>query len=145
MVQLSHPYVTTGQTIPLIVCTFVGKVRSLLFKTLSRFDIAILPRSKHLLISWPQSHCPLSVCIYVWGFPGGSDGKESACNVGDLGLIPGSGRSRGGGLSNPRQDSCLENPMDRGARWAAVHGDAELATAERPVLSRLSLSERVHA
>ena len=101
MVQLSHLYMTTGETITLIVCTFVSKVRSLLLKTLSRFDIAILPRSKHLLISWLQSHCPLSVCIYVWGFPGGSDGKESACNVGDLGLIPGSGRSPGGRLSNP--------------------------------------------
>ena len=55
-------------------------------------------------------------------FPGGSDGKESACNVGDLGLIPGSGRSPGGGNGNPLQYSCLENPMDRGAWWATVHG-----------------------
>ena len=44
------------------------------------------------------------------GFPGGSDGKESACNAGDLGLIPGSGRSPGGGHGNPLQYSCLENP-----------------------------------
>ena len=44
------------------------------------------------------------------GFPGGSDGKESACNAGDLGLIPESGRSPGGGNSNPLQYSCLENP-----------------------------------
>ena len=44
------------------------------------------------------------------GFPGGSDGKESACNAGDLGLIPGLGRSPGGGNSNPLQYSCLENP-----------------------------------
>ena len=51
MVQLSRPYVTTGKTIALTRQTFVGKVMSLLFKTLSRFDIAILPRSKHLLIS----------------------------------------------------------------------------------------------
>ena len=49
------------------------------------------------------------------GFPGGSDGKESACNVGDLGLIPGLGRSPGGGHGNSLQYSCLENPMDRGA------------------------------
>ena len=47
--------------------------------------------------------------------PGGSDGKESACSVGDLGLIPGLGRSPGGGHSNPLQYSCLENPKDRGA------------------------------
>ena len=44
------------------------------------------------------------------GFPGGSDGKESACNAGDLGLIPGLGRSPGGGHGKPLQYSCLENP-----------------------------------
>ena len=49
------------------------------------------------------------------GFLGGSVGKESACNAEDLGLIPGSGRSPGGGHGNPFQYSCLENPMDRGA------------------------------
>ena len=48
------------------------------------------------------------------GFPGGSDGKASACNAGNLGLIPGSGRSPGEGNGNPLQYSCLENPMDRG-------------------------------
>ena len=55
-VQLSHPYMTTGKTVAaLTVWTFVGKVMSLLFNMLSRFVIAILPRSKHLLISWLQS------------------------------------------------------------------------------------------
>ena len=49
------------------------------------------------------------------GFPGGSDGKASACNVGDLGLIPRSGTSPGGGNGNPLQYSCLENSMDEGA------------------------------
>ena len=48
-------------------------------------------------------------------FPGGSDGKASACNEGDPGLIPGSGRSPGEGNGNPLQHSCLENPMDGGA------------------------------
>ena len=53
--------------------------------------------------------------IYIYmGFPGGSDGKESACNAGDLGLIPRLGRSPGEGNGNPLQYSCLENPMDRG-------------------------------
>ena len=52
VVQLSHPYMTTGKTIALTIWTFVSKVMSLLFKTLSRFVIAILPRSKHLLILW---------------------------------------------------------------------------------------------
>ena len=56
------------------------------------------------------------------GFPGGSGGKESACNVGDLGSICGLGRSPGGAHGNPLHYSYLENPMDRGAWWAAVHG-----------------------
>ena len=55
MVQLSHPYMTTGKTIALTIQTFVGKVRSLLFNMLSRFVIAFLPMSKRLFISWPQS------------------------------------------------------------------------------------------
>ena len=52
------------------------------------------------------------------GFPGGSAGKESTCNVGDLGSIPGLGRYPGGGRGNPLEYSCLENPMDREAWWA---------------------------
>ena len=56
------------------------------------------------------------------GFPGGSEVKESACNVGDLGSIPRSGRSPGEGNGNPLQYSCLENPMNGGAWWATVHG-----------------------
>ena len=59
------------------------------------------------------------------GFPGGSDSKESACNAGDPGLIPGSGSYHGEGNGNPLQYSCLENSMDRGARWATVHGVAK--------------------
>ena len=55
MVQLSHPYMTTGKTIALTRRTFVDKVMSLLFNMLSRLVIAFLPRSKHLLISWLQS------------------------------------------------------------------------------------------
>ena len=56
------------------------------------------------------------------GFPGDSDNKESACNSGDQGSIPGLGRSPGEGKSNPFQYSCLENSMDLGAWWASVHG-----------------------
>ena len=56
------------------------------------------------------------------GFPGNSNGKESACNAGYLGLIPVSERSPGGGHGNPLQYSCLESPIDRGAWWVAVHG-----------------------
>ena len=65
------------------------------------------------------------------GFPGDSDGKESACNAGDPGLVPGLGRAPGEGNSNPLQYSCLENPIDRGAWQATVHGvRKELDTAE---------------
>ena len=55
-------------------------------------------------------------------FPGGSDGKASTYNARDLGSIPGSGRAPGEGNGNPLQYSCLENPMDRGAWQATVHG-----------------------
>ena len=61
-------------------------------------------------------------------FPGGSDGKEFACNAGDPGLISGSERSSGGGNGNSIQYSCLENPMDKGTCWATVHGIAKSQT-----------------
>ena len=54
--------------------------------------------------------------------PDGSDAKESACNVGDLGSVPGLGKSHGEGNGNPLQYSCLGNSMDRGDWWATVHG-----------------------
>ena len=56
----------------------------------------------------------------LWDFPGASDAKERAFSAGDPALIPGLGRSPGEGSGNPLQSSCLENPMDRGAWWAAV-------------------------
>ena len=56
------------------------------------------------------------------GFPSSSVGKESACNAGDVGLFPGLGRYPGEGNGNTLQHSCLENPMDRGAWQATVHG-----------------------
>ena len=65
------------------------------------------------------------------GFPGGSDGKESAGNAGDLGLIPGSGRSSGEGNGYPLQYSCLENSMDRGAWQATVHAVTKKQTRLR--------------
>ena len=64
----------------------------------------------------------------IMGFPRGSDGEESACNAGDPGLIPGSGRSSGGGNGNPLQYSCLENPVGKEAWWAAVHEVARSRT-----------------
>ena len=85
MIQLSHPYMTTRKTIALPIQTFISKVMSLLFNMLSRFVIAFLPRSKHLLISWLQSPSAVilepkkiksftfspSVCqevMHIWGF-----------------------------------------------------------------------------
>ena len=72
--------------------------------------------------------CLSTTDILICGFPGGSDDKESACPVGDLGSIAGSGRSPGGGHGNPLQYSCLENPTDRGAWQATVHGVAKSQT-----------------
>ena len=68
---------------------------------------------------WRRDRLQTSVFL---GFPGVTDGKESACNAGDPGSIPGLGRSPGGGHGNPLQYSCMENCMDRGAWWDTVHG-----------------------
>ena len=77
-----------------------------------------------------RGHVLIMMTTMYWGFPGGSNGEESACNVRDLGSIPGLGRSPGEGDGNPLQYSCLENPMDRGAWWATVHGVAKTDTTE---------------
>ena len=74
-----------------------------------------------------QNDSVIRVCVCVcvslcMGFPGGSDGKESVCNAGDTGSIPGWGISPGEGNGNPLQYVWMENPMDRGAWLAAVHG-----------------------
>ena len=90
--------------------------------------------TKKILVPQSQSSSPImqyTILQVLFGplhfnlVPGGSDGKASACNVGDLGWIPGLGRSPGEGNGNPLQYSCLENPMDRGAWWATVHGVAK--------------------
>ena len=80
---------------------------------------------------------------------GGSDGKEPACNAGDLGSVSGLGRLPGGRLGSPLQYSCLENPMDRGAWWATVHGVIQLSMhagviePNTPVLQMEKLRTRV--
>ena len=89
--------------------------------------IKLSPLHKHFLESW---------LFYRWiesclGFPGGSDGKESACSAEDPGPIPESGRSPGEGHDNPLPSSCLENPMDRGVGWATVYGVTKSRTRLR--------------
>ena len=66
--------------------------------------------------------------MFLRSFPGGSDGKASAYNMGDMGSIPGSGRSPREGNGDPLQYSYLENPMDREAWHAAIHGVAKVRT-----------------
>ena len=83
-----------------------------------------------------QGHAAPALCrayftqcsVFPGSLPGSSDGEESACNAGDPGLIPGSGRSPGEGSGSPLQYSCLENPMGRGASWATVRGIAKSRT-----------------
>ena len=80
---------------------------------------------------WHRAECYthfISVMRVGLHFPDSSSSKESTCNTEDEGLIPGSGRSPGGGNGNPLQYSWLENPMDRGAWWAIVHGVAKSQT-----------------
>ena len=81
---------------------------------------------KPRLLAWGKLSTSFLSFLEILGFPGGSDGKESACNAGDLSLIPGLGRSPGEGHGNPLQCSCLENPIDRGAWQATVHGVARV-------------------
>ena len=77
---------------------------------------------------FPPIYSPVQTSLWITG-------KESSCNAGDTGSIPGPGRSLGGGPGNTLQYSSLENPMDRGAWWAAVHG----VTESRAQLERLSV------
>ena len=82
------------------------------------------------LIWWCKlkSSPPVAEWLRLWGFCVGSAGKESTCNAGDLGSIPGLERSPGERHGSPLQNSCLENPMDRGAWWVTVHGVAKSQT-----------------
>ena len=82
-----------------------------------------------ILIPNVQSDC--AKIMHMRGFPGGSAVKNPPANAGDTGSIPGSGGSPGGGNGNPLQCSCLENPMDRGAWWATVHGAAKESDATK--------------
>ena len=108
-----------------------------------------------LVVRNKRPHCcgsglfPGQGSLSSWGFPSGSDGKDSACNAGDPGSIPGSGRSPGEGNSNPLQYSCLENSMDRGGWQASCKelqrvGHAWATNMDSPVVKHLSFHYRGH-
>ena len=88
--------------------------------------------SEHQLASLPFLTCkePFCACIIGEVFPGGSDGKASVYNAGDLGSIPGSGRSAGEENGNPLQYYCLENPMERSLVGYSPWGRKESDTTE---------------
>ena len=108
---------------------------------------------KHRSSSW-RSVIPVGQLLVLWeassfchscittgkiiGLPWRLSGEESACNAGDTGSIPESGRSPGGGNGSPLQCSCLENPMDRGARWSTGQGVANSLTGPRGWTTRNS-------
>ena len=95
--------------------------------------------------NWLMPESNLSITLFfkiqvILGFPGGSDGKETACNAGDPGSIAGLEKSPGVGNRNPFQNCCLENSMDKGAWQATVHGVAKSWTP----LSTHSTTQRYH-
>ena len=104
------------------------------------------------LFNYPLQESMLEVytdiCICGDLFARSSVGKESACNAGDLGSSPESERSPGEGNGNPRQYSCLEKPMNRGAWWATVNGVARvghnLATKPPPFMVIMSRSDKAN-
>ena len=107
----------------------------LIGETIEDYMLEILFSFKPLLFDLPYFSEKMNLFHLVFdipelGFPGSSDGKASAYDAGDLGSIPGSGRSPGEGNGNPLQYSCLENPMDRGA-WYAPRGCKESDRTEQ--------------
>ena len=110
---LTHP--AAGPGFPTLLITSRERTSGPAFVTHLHQDSVLLP-----------SNLPLGQNKY--GMTNDSDGKESTCNAGDTGSILGSRSSPGEGNGNPRQYSCLENSMDRGAVWATVHGVAKSQT-----------------
>ena len=129
MTKYTENLVTMGQKLRSLMISFTALLH---FTCLSLYSIS---KSRHFSIFkgnqdyQSNDKLPLGQMFFddlyevqVLGFPGGSDGKESNCNSGDLGSIPGSGRFPGEGNGYPLQYSCLENSKDRGTWWATVHG-----------------------
>ena len=98
--------------------TAVHKQKHFLKELCTYYHISKLLTSFSSVYNYKMS----STLIFTLGFPGDSDGKELACNVGDLGLLHGSGRAPGEENGNALQYSCLENSMDGGPWWVMVHG-----------------------
>ena len=89
-------------------------------------------------IDYSHHIAPWFTYFITRSLPCGSVGKESACNAGDPGSIPGSGRCPGEVIGSPLLDSCLENSVGRGARWSTVHGITESDVIERLTLAPLN-------
>ena len=123
-----RPGADCGSDHELLIAKFQLKLKKV-GKTIRpfRYDLNQVPDKYMVEVRNRFKGLDLIECLKNYGqrfvtFPGGSEVKASACNVGDLGSIPGSGRSPVEGNGNSFQYSCLENPMDRGAWWATVHG-----------------------
>ena len=98
---------------------FIVKTNYLIVNTLKELEMLLFLCEIIITLLW-CSVLPKAISLQF--FPGCSEGKESICNAGDQGAIPGWGRSPGGRHGNPLQYSCIENSVDRGAWWATVHG-----------------------
>ena len=133
-VQLPGEWLTEAYQIPEIIRIFLvpGISREKKFKSLWKGPLVVLDYSE------------LRNLKFSLGLPCGSDSKESACNAGDRGSIPGLARSSGGGNSNPLQCSCLENLMDRGDWRATIHGVAQSQTLSEWVTFSLSRDLQAH-
>ena len=123
----------TGQQDPVLL---KGKkttgVHALWMKHRSSSRRSVIPVGQLLVLWEASSFCHSCITLgKIIGLPWRLSGKESACNAGDTGSIAGSGRSPGGGHGSPLQCSCLENPMDRGARWSTGQGLADSLAGPR--------------
>ena len=118
--------------------TFCHMCRFVKPPTGSRWGTVVPPQRNVLIVQSPARAAPAQ--RLPMGPAWRPRRKDSACSVGHPGFIPGQGRSPGEGSGNSLQYSCLGNPMDGGAWWAAVHGAAESHTAEQLTLSALVVS-----
>ena len=125
-----------GHSVSQSLCWLVTSIKTVLLLVVKILSMFYAPRAlqqnSHLPTkTWHLRLTPSLVSLLyccIRGFPNSLDSKTSACNAGDPGSIPGWGRSPGGGNGNPLQYSCLENPTDKGAWWATVHGVAKSQT-----------------